>query len=96
MIFCKLEISIPKIVAARDCENFDFRDYKHFLNELGLTNITVTELGFIKGEYLGLVHYDVDAKEKSFKDMKKDLRNLANEGVPFDSILDQYYNKGCK
>jgi len=96
MKFSKLEIYIPQIVTARDYH--EFRDHQQFLKELGLTNVSITEVGFGESEYLGVVHCTKDSKKKSFKDMKREFQKLSDNEEPFDAdeILKKYYEKDCK
>lgn len=96
MKFSKLEISIPQIVTARDYH--DFSEYEDFLNELGLNNIRITEVGLAELKYIGVLHHEGDTHTESFQMMKKEFRELSDSDDPFDAdeILNKYYNKDGK
>jgi len=96
MKYSKLEISIPQIVTARDYH--EFSEYEDFLNELGLNNIRITEVGLADLKYIGVLHQEGDMHQEFFQMMKKEFRELSDSDEPFnaDEILNKYYGKDGK
>lgn len=50
-------LDLPKLVVVDDYH--DFGHQQQFINdELGLDDVYITEVGFVDGQYVGLVHLD--------------------------------------
>lgn len=53
-------LNLPKLIVVDDYHYF--RDHQRFINDaLGLTDVYITEVGFVDGQYVGLVHLDTES-----------------------------------
>ena len=83
---------IPCAVDARDYH--DFRFMSDFLHQLGLKDLAVEEIGFVEGDYLGVVYNIKNLPSK--EDIKSLFKDSVTLGYEFDrlswegvSILDE-------
>lgn len=56
----EVTLKLPKIISVTDYHEFAY--YQRFLQDaLGIADVYITEVGFLDGEHLGLVHLDTES-----------------------------------
>jgi hypothetical protein len=52
-------VKLPRLVTVNDYHEFGYYQ-QIFNNDLGMSDVYVTEVGFHDGQYIGLVHLDIE------------------------------------
>jgi|688.fasta_scaffold2658785_1 hypothetical protein len=69
----KVSFTVPQVIAMNDYHEFKYLE-SIFRDDLGMKNITITEVGFREGLYLGVIHVKGQSRDMITK-MKKELED---------------------
>lgn len=72
------KIHLPRVIAVNDYH--DFRYYQGVLNDdMGMTDVYVTEVGFYDGQYIGLVHLDIENHNQLVLELENHYKELEDQ-----------------
>lgn len=74
----EITVRLPRVITALDYH--DFAEIQRVIQEdLGLTEVYVTEVGFLAPEYVGLIHVDTESHNQLVMELERYYKKVEQE-----------------